>query len=99
MKALVLNGGEIMALGFPAGRVVGTIIRVMSENYTTEQKEYVINLLRVIMRYPEKFKNHETYGEIVFELVNEHREKLTRGSKAPALDNTIVCGAPGKSIR
>ena len=95
MKALVLNGTEILALGFPQGKVIGIIIRIVSENYTSEQKEYVMNLLRAIIKHPEKFRNHEFCGEIVFELkggiVNK---KVKAGNIAPAIDEKVVCGKP-----
>lgn len=95
MKALILTGSEILALGFPQGKVIGTVIRVMSENYTAEQKEYVMNLLRAIIKHPEKFKNHETYGEIVFELNGEVFDKRGRlGYRAPEVNEEIVYGAP-----
>src|SRR3954463_12295933 len=95
MKALVLNGFEILALGFPQGKVIGTVIRLMSENYTAEQKEYVMNLLRAIIKHPEKFKNHETYGEIVFELKGDVTTKKERvGNIAPQVNEGIVYGVP-----
>jgi tRNA-splicing ligase RtcB len=95
MKALVLSGAEILALGFPQGKVIGIVIRVISENYTAEQKEYVMNLLRAIIKHPEKFRNHETYGEIVFELKGEVVAKKERvGNVAPAVNEGIVYGVP-----
>jgi tRNA-splicing ligase RtcB len=95
MKALILNGSEILALGFPQGKVIGTVIRVISENYTAEQKEYVMNLLRAIIKHPDKFKNHETYGEIVFELTGEiHTTKGRVGNIAPQVNENIVYGVP-----
>ncbi|HVD96863.1 MAG TPA: hypothetical protein VNB90_01580 [Cytophagaceae bacterium] len=97
MKALVLNGYEILALGFPQGKVIGTVIRVVSENYTTEQKEYVMNLLRAIIKHPAKFKNHETYGEIVFALQGEvytTQNKTRVGNIAPQVNENIVYGVP-----
>ena len=95
MKALVLNGFEILALGFPQGKVIGTVIRIISENYTSEQKEYVMNLLRAIIKHPDKFKNHETYGEIVFELKGEiisNKERV--GNIAPQVNENIAYGTP-----
>lgn len=95
MKALVLNGFEILALGFPQGKVIGTVIRIVSENYTAEQKEYVMNLLRAIIKHPDKFKNHETYGEIVFELTGEVINKKERvGNIAPQVNENIEYGVP-----
>src|SRR6478736_1684064 len=95
MKALVLNGAEILALGFPRGKVIGITIRVISENYTDAQKEYVMNLLRAIIKHPTKFKNHETYSEIVFELNTEVNTKKERvGNRAPSENEGIVYGVP-----
>jgi hypothetical protein len=95
MKALVLSGAEILALGFPRGKVIGITIRVISENYTDAQKEYVMNLLRAIIKHPERFTNHETYGEIVFELNGDTNKKKERtGNIAPAINENIVYGVP-----
>jgi tRNA-splicing ligase RtcB (3'-phosphate/5'-hydroxy nucleic acid ligase) len=95
MKALILTGSEILALGFPQGKVIGIIIRIVSENYTAEQKEYVMNLLRAIIKHPEKFRNHETYGEIVFELTGEVVYRKERvGNIAPHVNEDIVYGVP-----
>jgi hypothetical protein len=95
MKTLVLNGAEILALGFPQGKVIGTVIRIISENYTADQKEYVMNLLRAIIKHPQKFKNHETYGEIIFELRGEASDAKERvGTIAPSINEGIKYGVP-----
>ncbi len=95
MKTLVLNGAEILALGFPQGKVIGTVIRIISENYTAEQKEYVMNLLRAIIKHPLKFKNHEFCGEIIVELKGEAIYKKERmGQIAPVINEGITYGTP-----
>ncbi len=98
MKALILNGSEILALGFPKGKVIGTVIRIISENYTAEQKEYVMNLLRAIIKHPERFKNHETYGEIVFELTGGEIINKRAGNIAPQVNEGIVYGVPAHHV-
>ena len=95
MKTLVLNGAEILALGFPKGKIVGTIIRIIAENYTAEQKEYVMNLLRAIIKHPHKFKNHEFCFEIIAELKGEAIiKKGDVGQIAPHINEGIIYGKP-----
>ena len=99
MKTLVLSGAEILALGFPKGKVVGTIIRIISDNYTAENKEYVMNLLRTIIKNPYKFKNHEFCGEIIAEMKTEIVDnKERKGEKAPYVNEGIAYGIPSNSI-
>jgi len=71
MKTLLLTGQEILRLGYPQGKIIGVIIRIVSENYTVEQKEYVINFLRGVLKHPEKFEDHIIFGEVTALLIGK----------------------------
>ena len=90
MKTLVLNGEEILRLGFPQGKVIGLIIRLVCENYTEEQKEYVFNFLKGIVKHPQRFKEHKVFGEVASILLGETRKK---GQRAP-LEAEVYSGRP-----
>lgn len=87
MKTLILTGQEILQLGFPQGKVVGAIIRVVSENYTCEQKEYVLNFLKGVTRHPERFLEHKIFGEVVEILLNIQQDRRKQGRRAPLIDH------------
>lgn len=87
MKQLVLKGHEILALGFPQGKAIGVVIRVVSDRFTTEQREYAMNLLRAILKRPHRFENHEVYGDIVQSLnSNTTMKKPKVGQAAPVIE-------------
>lgn len=90
MKTLILNGEEILRLGFPQGRVIGLLIRLVSENYTEEQKEYVLNFLKGVIRHPARFREHIIFGEVTEILMGETRKK---GQRAP-MEKEIISGKP-----
>lgn len=80
MKTLLLNGQEILQLGFPQGKVIGMIIQAVAENYTEQQKEFVINFLRGVIKHPAKFRDHKALGDVAMILLGEARKK---GQRAP----------------
>ena len=95
MRVLVLSGKEILELGFSKGKTIGIIIKIMADLYTMEQKEYIMNLLRAILKNPEKFRNHETFGEIVSSMSVDYGKSqgIRMGYPAPK-DEGVICGAP-----
>lgn len=93
MKTLVLNGEEILRLGFSQGKVIGLIIRLVAENYTEEQKEYVLNFLKGIMRHPQRFREHRIFGEVAYILLGETRK---RGQRAPVEE--VTSGRPSVAV-
>jgi tRNA-splicing ligase RtcB len=86
MKTLILTGQEILQLGYPQGKVIGVIIRIVSENYTAEQKEYVLNFLRGILKYPERFSENKVFREVVDILLKQNVEIKRRGTRAPYIE-------------
>lgn len=95
MKTLLLTGQEIIQLGYAPGRIIGVIIKIVSENYTIEQKEYVLNFLRGILKHPERFKGHKIFGEVTDFLINKDVIRK-RGSRAPLKD--LYIGKPERAI-
>jgi tRNA-splicing ligase RtcB len=94
MKHLVLKGHEILALGFPQGKAIGVAIRVVSDRFTIEQREYAINLLRAILKRPHRFADHEVYGDIVLSLNKSTTMKKQKvGQQAPVLE-PVRLGSP-----
>ncbi|MCU0430142.1 MAG: hypothetical protein MUF42_09240 [Cytophagaceae bacterium] len=94
MKNLVLKGHEILALGFPQGKAIGVVMRVVADRFTVEQKEYAINLLKAILKRPDRFCGHEVFGDIVHYLQKPIPMKRGKvGHLAPPVE-PIVLGSP-----
>jgi len=89
MKTLILTGQELLQLGFPQGKVIGVIIRIVAENYTEEQKEYVLNFLKGILKRPERFYENKTFKEVIDILLpvkDSFAEMKRKGKRAPILE-------------
>jgi tRNA-splicing ligase RtcB (3'-phosphate/5'-hydroxy nucleic acid ligase) len=91
MKTLILTGQELKLIGYPQGKIIGLIIRKVSENYTDEQKEYVLNLLKGILKRPDRFLYNEKFGEAAHLLLGLGSRKF--GENA-TLAEEADCGKP-----
>ncbi|MBX9850531.1 MAG: hypothetical protein K2X86_02100 [Cytophagaceae bacterium] len=88
MKALILTGQELLKIGYPQGKVIGLVIRKISETYTEDQKEYVMNLLRGILKYPKRFLYNETFGDVAHLLLGIAPRK--KGERITLAEETFI---------
>ncbi|GJM35420.1 MAG: RNA-splicing ligase RtcB [Saprospiraceae bacterium] len=79
MAKMRLRGKELLALGYPEGRVIGVAINLMLKHYKRSRKEEVLDLLQQVLETPHQFDHHEVLGIIVRELhppIEESKQEI-----------------------
>ena len=69
MAKLKLRGKDLIAIGYPQGKVISIAIDVMLRHYKRERKDKVIQRLKTILATPDKFMGDGILGKIAEELV------------------------------
>lgn len=69
MAKLKLRGKDLIALGYPQGKVISIAIDSMLSNYKRERKDKVLQRLKTVLKQPEKYLNDGIMGKIAEELV------------------------------
>ncbi|MDW7691850.1 RtcB family protein [Flammeovirgaceae bacterium SG7u.111] len=76
MATQKLRGKDLRNIGFPEGRTIGVIIKVMANKaFKKKSKVEKLELLKEIKQNPEKFKSEELLGLIAAELLMKPEEK------------------------
>lgn len=89
MGTKVLSGKDLRKIGYPEGRVIGTIVRTMDKFYKNKSKTFKLELLQDLFEHPDKYEKDEVLGTIVYELrrKTEHKEMIDLNTHR--LDYTI----------
>lgn len=69
MAKLKLRGKDLIALGYPQGKVISIAINLMLENYKRDSKDKVLQRLRTVLKAPEKYIDDGVFGKIAKELI------------------------------
>ncbi|NQY06588.1 MAG: RtcB family protein [Flavobacteriaceae bacterium] len=69
MAKLKLRGKDLIALGYPQGKVVSIAIDAMLRNYNRERKDKVLQRLKTVLKNPEKYLGDGIFGKIAEELI------------------------------
>lgn len=64
-----LTGKDIIDLGYPEGKVVGTALKVVESHFSANTTEEVKNMLLSVIREPAKYTRHEQLSPIANELL------------------------------
>lgn len=85
MAKLKLRGKDLIAIGYPQGKVISLAIDAMLRNYRRERKDKVLQRLKTVLKNPEKYLGDGIFGKIAEELtspVEVAAQKLTN-TRAP----------------
>ena len=69
MAKLKLRGKDLIAIGYPQGKVISIAIDSMLRNYKRERKDKVLQRLKTVLKNPEKYLNDGIFGKIAEALV------------------------------
>lgn len=81
MAKLKLRGKDLIALGYPQGKVIGLTINLALQAFAREKKEVVLHTLSLVLQEPDSFLEHPTLGRIALELKGP-------SNRAPVLRDT-----------
>ncbi len=86
MAKLKLRGKELIALGYPEGKVIGVAINMMLKHYKRSKKQEVLDILAQVLEDPERFSEHEALGKIAAELLQPEknaRQEIALAEQTP----------------
>jgi tRNA-splicing ligase RtcB len=83
MGTKVLSGKELRKIGYPEGRLIGIIMRIMEKFYKSKSKTFKLDLLQDLYQNPDKYEKDKTLGRIVDELKTKtvHPQVIELNSK------------------
>ncbi|MEM6806299.1 MAG: RtcB family protein [Bacteroidota bacterium] len=87
-----LTGKEILAIGYPEGKVFGIIQETVKKHFTEAEKETALAQLGKVLAAPESFLKDEKMGEVASELLRPKDPTIPIREKAEAF---MVYGAEG----
>lgn len=83
MNKLNIKGEDLLELGYPQGKAIGTAIRIIDQNFREQKREDVLALLLKIVQYPENFLDDVVLSDIAKDLTD--KTILTDGIPETAL--------------
>ncbi len=69
MAKLKLRGKDLIAIGYPQGKVISIAIDAMLRHYKRERKDKVLQRLKTVLKDPEKYKDDGIFGKIAEALI------------------------------
>jgi tRNA-splicing ligase RtcB len=64
-----INGNDLLALGFPAGKAIGTALAISSASYPETPVEEQLQLLQSVLKAPESFLEHAVLSHLAEALI------------------------------
>lgn len=86
MNKLNITGEDLIEIGYPEGKAIGTAIRAINENFEYTEREEVLAILLKVFQYPENFLDDAVLSPIANELVE--KPKLIDGVEETPLKET-----------
>lgn len=80
-----LSGKDLIKIGFPKNNAINIALGQINRYRKREKKEAILTEAKEVLLYPEKFKNHGTWGKVAEGLVNPVQVKFNelRNTRAP----------------
>lgn len=69
MENLVLNGNDLLQLGYPQSVAIATAIKLAADHFTEPQKDEAIEILKAILKEPAKWLEDNVYMELAAQLM------------------------------
>jgi tRNA-splicing ligase RtcB len=69
MNKLNIKGDDLLELGYPKGKAIGTAIRVIEQHLKNHEREEVLAILLKVFQYPENFLDDNILAPVAIELV------------------------------
>jgi tRNA-splicing ligase RtcB len=94
MNKVNISGDELMELGYPQGKAIGTAIRVIEKNFSEAEKEEVLAIMLKVFQYPENFLDDAVLSPIAKDL--DEQNKANENTEIPLKENPDDFAVYGK---
>lgn len=89
----MLSGKELVKLGYPEGRAIGTAINTVLKHFRRSEKEEIYTLLRAVLAAPKDFINDSIWNKVALELVPTEKKSLVHELQKHRIDYRIFGGS------
>ena len=93
MEQIKLTGHDLLNAGFPEGKVIGVMLRVLEAHYSEICPQEQLELMRQVFLLPEDFENDKKLGPIAVALIKKKEKDAFNLSERPK--DYSVYGAEG----
>jgi tRNA-splicing ligase RtcB (3'-phosphate/5'-hydroxy nucleic acid ligase) len=74
MNKLNIKGDDLIAIGYPQGKAIGTAIRIAEKHYRNMDRGDVLAILTKVVQYPENFLDDEILEAIAADLIEKEND-------------------------
>ncbi|MCE3259663.1 MAG: RtcB family protein [Bacteroidetes bacterium] len=94
MNKLHITGEDLLELGYPQGKAIGTAIQIVEKNFADTEREEVLALLLKLFQYPENFLDDPVLSPIANELIEKPKlvDGIPETALKPAPDKFAIYG-------
>ena len=75
MNTQKLNGKDLLTLGFPEGKAIGTALTILETAYTGKTREHKLELLGRVLESPALYKEHAILAPLAADLIPPKKEE------------------------
>ena len=92
MKRKMLSGKDLIKLGYPEGRAVGTAINTVLKHFRRSGKEEIYAMLRAVLAAPQDFINDSVWSTVALALAPTERKTLVQELNKNRIDYSVYGG-------
>ena len=93
MKKIMLSGNELLKLGFPEGRAIGTAINTVYRHFRRSEKEDICAMLKNVLADPQAFTEDDIWKKVALELVPAEKQSKVHNLNPTRLDYRVFGGS------
>jgi tRNA-splicing ligase RtcB (3'-phosphate/5'-hydroxy nucleic acid ligase) len=89
MKRKMLSGKDLLKLGYPEGRAIGTAINTVLKHFRRSEKEEIYSMLKAVIANPKNFVQDSIWSKVALELLPRERKSFEHELSKTRLDYRI----------
>lgn len=89
MKRKMLSGKDLVKLGYPEGRAIGTAINTVLKYFRKSEKDEIFSMLKKVLATPKDFINDSVWSKVALELVPTEKKSLAHELSKNRMDYRI----------
>jgi tRNA-splicing ligase RtcB len=89
MKRKILSGKDLIKLGYPEGRAIGTAINTILKHFRRSEKEEIFTMLRNVLEAPKDFVKDSIWSKVAQELMPTEKKSLVHELNRNRMDYRI----------
>lgn len=89
MKRKMLNGKELIKLGYPEGKAIGLAINTVLKYFRRSEKHEIMTMLKAVIANPKEFINDSIWNSVAMALVPSEKKSMVHQLNKNRMEYTI----------